>query len=37
MMTFEEILYICGLVWLFSLIAYGVKKGFDYLFGNEKK
>jgi hypothetical protein len=31
MLTIDDILYICGLVWLFSMFAYAVKIGLEKL------
>ena len=36
-MDLDKTLEIAGLVWLFSLIGYGVKKFYDYLFEKKEK
>lgn len=36
-MDFDKALEIAGLVWLFSLIAYAVKKFYDWLFDRKRK
>ena len=37
MLSLDDFLYLAGCVWLFSLVAYGVKKGFDYVFEEKKQ
>lgn len=37
MLTLDEFLYIAGAVWVFSLIAYAVKKGVDAIWKKEKQ
>lgn len=36
-MDLDKALEIAGLVWLFSLIGYGVKSFYDYLYGKKRK
>jgi len=36
-MSLDKALEMAGLVWLFSLIGYGVKMFYDFLFSKKKK
>ena len=37
MLTLDDLLYIAGLFWVFSMLLYGVKKGIDFFFKKEKE